>query len=161
MTNDCSIHWATSALLRPLSSDSNPANTRYRINAGLMSAHRLRRCSNINAALIQRCAFAGYGSLARWRLEFVDILTGRTEVTLLSGAPLKNCKHLTLSRLSANTVRYGKAGFTLGQRLWRWPNVKPTLPECTVFAELSSCYKLHPLSGNMTCVYNLIAGAEI
>ena len=43
-----------------------PANTRQLINAGIMLAHRLRRCPSINPPLDHRAAFAGCFSTFRF-----------------------------------------------------------------------------------------------
>ena len=41
--------------------------------------------------------------------------------------------------LLANTKHWSNVRVMLGQGLWRWPNITPTLGECFVLAEKPSC----------------------
>ena len=52
----------------------------------------------------------------------------------------------TPARHSLNTV------LMLDQRLRRWPNIEPTLAECTMFEEKLSCQYIHGISCFATLV---------
>ena len=78
-------------------------------NAGLMLVHRLPRWPNINPTLV-KC------------LVFSENMNDNSH----QGGKVDTSMYLYIQQASDDT-RWTNVGLMLGQRLWRWPNIKPTL----------------------------------
>ena len=88
-----------------------------------MLGQRLRRWPNITPTLVHRLVFASYSPANA---------THRPHV----GPMVDRCVVFASSALPANTRHRAIVGSMLVHRLRRWPNIKPTMAQCLVFAGL-------------------------